>query len=194
MTITRYLTHIDQPTYQITRQMEKKIGTKTEMYISEFKNKIKDKMLNMELLGTDAGKELLQFIYDYNALVFEKEDFVKRVRVKNIVPIFDRCCAKRASGEQCTRRKKSNCEYCGTHLKGVPHGVILLEVESNPVQNIEVTAVDIRGIIYYIDGTCNVYQTEDILLNKINPKIVANYVKNVSSNGVETFSIPEFNV
>jgi hypothetical protein len=138
----------------------------------------------------EEASQLLQFIYDYDRLTFNKEDFQKRKRVKNFVPIFDRCSAKRASNEQCTRRKKEGCEYCGTHLKGTPHGIVDNQNESkNTTQKIEVYAQDIQGIIYYIDKTSNVYQAEDIINNKVNPKIIAKYVKNG-----ENYSIPEFNI
>ena len=107
-----------------------------------------------------------------------------------MVPLFDRCCAKRASCEQCTRRKKNGSEYCGTHVKGTPHGIVQSQEESkNTTQKIEVYAKDIQGIVYYIDSNNNVYQTEDIIKNKINPKIIAKYVRNG-----EHFSIPEFNI
>ena len=68
--------------------------------------------------------ELVQFIYDYPQLTFLPQDFQKRKRVKNIVPFFERCCALRANGEQCTRRRKDESIFCGTHIKGTPHGVI----------------------------------------------------------------------
>ena len=55
--------------------------------------------------------ESLKYIYDYERLTLNKDDFMKRKRVKNSVPFCDRCCAKRASGEQCTRRKKEEDEY-----------------------------------------------------------------------------------
>ena len=57
------------------------------------------------------------------------------------------------------------------------------------VQKIEVWAQDIQGIIYYIDKSGNVYQTEDIISNKQNPKIIAKYVKNG-----EIYSIPSFGI
>ena len=134
--------------------------------------------------------QLLQYIYDYERLSFCKEDFQKRKRVKNFVPIYDRCCAKRASDEQCTRRKKEGSEYCGTHLKGTPHGIVDMEAPpKNNTQKIELYAQDIQGIIYYIDNNNNVYQAEDIISNKVNPKIIAKYVKNG-----DIYSIPEFNI
>jgi hypothetical protein len=123
--------------------------------------------------------QLLQYIYDYDRLSFNKEDLQKRKRVKNYVPIFDRCCAKRASCEQCTRRKKEGSEYCGTHMKGTPHGIIDIQNENKVnTQKVEVWVQDIQGIVYYIDKFNNVYKTEDIVEGKQNPQIIAKYVKN----------------
>jgi hypothetical protein len=170
--------------------MERRLNKKVESYITQFKDNIKEKAIQMGILNNEEVNQLIHYIYDYDRLIFNKEDFMKRKRVKNFVPIFDRCCAKRATGEQCTRRKKDGCEYCGTHTKGTPHGIIdnNNEVKVN-TQKIEVWAQDIQGIIYYIDKFNNVYQAEDIVVNKINPKIIAKYVKNG-----EQYSIPEFNL
>jgi hypothetical protein len=170
--------------------MEKRLNKKLEGYITSFKDSILEKATQLGMSKNEEASQLLQYIYDYDRLTFNKEDFQKRKRVKNFVPIFDRCCAKRASNEQCTRRKKEGCEYCGTHLKGTPHGIVDNQNESkNTTQKIEVYAQDIQGIIYYIDKTSNVYQAEDIINNKVNPKIIAKYVKNG-----ENYSIPEFNI
>jgi len=170
--------------------MEKRLNKKIDTYISTFKDSIREKVTQMGLTNCEQMNQLLQYIYDYERLYFVKEDFQKRKRVKNFVPIFDRCCAKRASNEQCTRRKKDSSEYCGTHLKGTPHGIVDINTEpTNTTQKVEVFAQDIQGIIYYIDKNNNVYQVEDIVSNKINPKIIAKYVK-IGEN----YSIPEFNV
>jgi hypothetical protein len=170
--------------------MEKRLNKKAESYITSFKDGIREKVTQMGMTKDQQVNQLLQYIYDYDRLSFNKEDFQKRKRVKNFVPIFDRCCAKRASNEQCTRRKKEGCEYCGTHLKGTPHGIIDVQNEpKNNTQKIEVCAQDIQGIVYYIDKSGNVYQAEDIISNKVNPKIIAKYIKNG-----ENYSIPEFNI
>jgi hypothetical protein len=170
--------------------MERRLNKKVESYITTFKDSIREKTTQMGIAKNEQVNQLLQYIYDYDRLSFNKEDFQKRKRVKNFVPIFDRCCAKRASNEQCTRRKKDGCEYCGTHLKGTPHGIVDAQDEpKNTTQKIEVFAQDIQGIIYYIDKNSNVYQAEDIIINKINPKIIAKYVKEG-----ENYSIPEFNI
>ena len=170
--------------------MERRLNKKLESWISDFKDNIREKAEQIGISKNDQTNKLIQYIYDYDRLTFNKEDFQKRKRVKNVVPIFDRCCAKRASNEQCTRRKKDGIEYCGTHMKGTPHGIIDNQSENKPsVQKIEVWAQDIQGIVYYIDKTYNVYQAEDIIVNKLNPKIIAKY----SKNG-DVYSIPEFNI
>ena len=170
--------------------MEKRLTKKANEYIKSFKDNIKDKAEKMGLTKNEQINQLLQYIYDQEQLSFSKEDFQKRKRVKNVVPLFDRCCAKRASCEQCTRRKKNGSEYCGTHVKGTPHGTFESQDDNkNTTQKIEVFAKDIQGIVYYIDNFNNVYQAEDVIVNKINPKIIAKYVKNG-----EQYSIPEFNI
>jgi hypothetical protein len=170
--------------------MEKRLNKKLELWITGFKDNIREKANQIGISKNDQTNQLIQYIYDYDRLTFGKEDFQKRKRIKNVVPFFDRCCAKRASNEQCTRRKKDGIEYCGTHMKGTPHGIIDNQNESKPnTQKIEVWAQDIQGIIYYIDKSFNVYQAEDIVVNKLNPKIIAKYVKNG-----DIYSIPEFNI
>ena len=50
---------------------------------------------------------------------------IKHFDIKNKkVPSSEKCNAKRANGTQCTRRKKQDSCYCGTHIKGTPHGTI----------------------------------------------------------------------
>ena len=170
--------------------MERRINKKIEAYITAFKDDIRGKA---EVLGFPKDpniNSLVGFIYDYDRLVLTKEDFMKRKRVKNSVHLADRCCAKRASSEQCTRRRKEGYEYCGTHLKGTPHGIChSCDNEKPQGHKIEVWVQDIQGIVYYIDKNFNVYQTEDIYTNKVNPKIIAKYIKNG-----DHYSIPEFNI
>jgi len=168
--------------------MEKRINKKIEVYTTAFKEKILERSSQLGIKDEQLNS-LMQYIYDYERLSLNKDDFLKRKRVKNVVPYFDRCCAKRASGEQCTRRKKEGCEYCGTHMKGTPHGLVENEENKQTTQKIEVWAQEILGIVYYIDKFGNVYQAEDIVNNKTNPKVIAKYVKNG-----EVFSIPEFGI
>jgi hypothetical protein len=168
--------------------MEKRINKKVDVYMCAFKDNIREKI--NKIGENEEMNKLLQYIYDYEKLVFAKEDFAKRKRVKNVVPLFELCCAKRANSSQCTRRKRDGSDYCGTHMKGTPHGIIDKQDEKkDETQKVEVWAQDILGIIYYIDKDGNVYQVEDIVSNKVNPKVIAKYVKTQTG-----FSIPEFGI
>ena len=85
----------------------------------------------------------------------------------------------RANNEQCTRRRKDGKEFCGTHTKGTPHGIVLGASDANNIltKKVEVYAKEVMGIVYYIDHIKNVYDTEDIMNEVENPKIIANYEK-----------------
>jgi len=150
---------------------------------------------------------LIQYIYDYPRITFTKEDIEKRKRAKNVVPLCDRCIAKRAANVQCTRKKKQGQDYCGTHMKGTPHGLItdendedseldesvntVFEMMNGEQQvseikakkdkkdyvKVDVWAQDIQGIMNYIDKVGNVYNAEDVIRNKPNPGIIAKYSK-----------------
>ena len=169
--------------------MERRINKLFTEYISTFKDKLREKTAELNISSEDNAN-LLGYIYDYDRFTLTKEDFTKRKRVKNSISSSERCSAKRACSEQCTRRRKTDSEYCGTHMKGTPHGVVDFQEEhKQTTQKIEVWAQDIKGIIYYIDKAENVYQAEDIISNKMNPKIIAKY----SKTG-ENYSIPSFDI
>lgn len=156
--------------------MEKRIEEKISSYLNNLKNDIKNKLETDNNISYEIKSDLLKFIFDYNNLSLTKEDFAKRKRVKSNVPQYLRCMAKRASGEQCTRKKKDNFDYCGTHDKNRPHGIISdLLIDENKKQKKDVWIQEINGIIYYIDDNNNIYKTEDILSNKINPSIIGKY-------------------
>ena len=116
--------------------MERKISGKFDAYIIDLKDALSSKIRELGTAAsaaaasesngntntidngsgsgnTTAGttidqlcKQLTKFVYEYEKLKLTKEDFMKRKRVKNMVPIQQRCLAKRANGEQCTRKKK----------------------------------------------------------------------------------------
>jgi len=131
--------------------------------------------------------QIMNFIYESDKLKLSKDDFAKRKRVKNAVPVFDRCHAKRANGEQCTRRKKEGCLCCGTHTKGTPHG--MFDGLDEPITNVKVETwvQDIKGIMYHIDNQGNVYDPEDIVANQMNPHVIAKCMKH--DNGIYSIQI-----
>ena len=167
--------------------MEKRLNKKIETYITTFKDCVRTKITELAFEEKTKLNELLDYIYDYERLSLIKDDLIKRKRIKNSIPVNNRCNAKRANGEQCTRRRKNKCEFCGTHVKGTPHGFFQMDDNAdNSIQKLEVIAEDINGIVYYIDKFNNVYKTEDILEGKQNPAVIAKCVK---QNGLIT--IPE---
>lgn len=172
--------------------MEKRINTRIQQYVSKFKDDIRTKLVDLKFDNTKQVNDLLEHIYEYDRLILEKDDFVKRKRVQNAIPSSNRCNAKRANGVQCTRRRKVNCEFCGTHFKGTPHGMVgesTFDTASgdNTNHKLEVIATEIKGIVYYIDKYDNVYKTEDILQGIDNPAIIAKCVKHGTH-----YTIPEF--
>lgn len=195
--------------------MEKNINKKIETYNQEYKEYVKQSILNLnnsvlEELRLKNVKDdyihinfmsVVQSISDYPPITLDKTDFQKRKRIKNAVSSDERCCAKRANNEQCTRRKKQDTEFCGTHHKGAPYGVVdvnnvvdetnqsLVDQASsssrNEPKNKSVWVQDIKGIMYYIDEMKNVYATEDIMKNIVNPRIIANYSTSPHPNGTD---------
>lgn len=170
--------------------MEKRLNKKIETYVTSFKDGIRDKVNQLEFSENAKTNELIEFVYDYTRLSLIKDDLVKRKRIKNSIPQMNRCSAKRANNEQCTRRRKEGCEFCGTHAKGTPHGLAQsCDSSSESTHKLEVIAEEIGGIVYYVDAFNNVYNTEDIMEGKQNPRIIAKYEK---CNG--RFSIPELGI
>tara|TARA_Y100000780_G_scaffold232389_1_gene263395 strand:- start:961 stop:1476 length:516 start_codon:yes stop_codon:yes gene_type:complete len=171
--------------------MEKRISTKVQEHIDNLKDNI-FKIIKQEC---DKNTQIIikNHLDNFTELELTKEDFTKRKRVKNIVPFYDRCLARRANGQQCSRRRKDEATFCGTHIKGQPHGVVTSESQEQTIKTktISVKQQDIKGIIYYIDDNNNVYDPNDIINGKRNPNIIAKYEYDSCD---ERYSIPEFDI
>jgi hypothetical protein len=190
--------------------MEKQINRKVEQHFVEFKMNIKTFLEqnaaevrpkrqrgavkdepDCDRDGQSLTSEFMQYVFDYPHVVFNKEDFQKRKRVKNVVEQNELCVARRANGEQCTRRRHDAQQFCGTHCKGQPHGIAVHDdAQTKPLIKIEVWVQDIKGINYYIDSNNNVYKPDDIVSNKPNPAVIAQWVLNEAN----VYSIPAFNI
>ena len=150
--------------------MEKRLNTKLDNYVNAFKKEVVDKIRT----GL-SNEDLIEFVMEYRGITLEDKDFLKRKRSNNIVPVCDKCIAKRMNGTQCTRRKQGGTEYCGTHIKGTPHGIMEQSPTSTGLKQVEIFQQEINGIIYYIDTESRVYSMEDVMSNKSNPKVIASY-------------------
>jgi hypothetical protein len=155
--------------------MESRINKTIVTYVRTFKSDIGDKVKIMDL-GDEKSNELMRFIFDYQKLTLKSNDFNKRKRLKNSIPVINRCSACKANGDQCTRRRREETEFCGTHSKGVPHGLIVDNTSvENQKQSVDIFGEDINGIIYYMDKYFNVYKMEDIISQSENPTVIGNY-------------------
>jgi hypothetical protein len=174
----------------IQTNMDKRVNAIIEKYFAKFKDDIRDYMntqihdekIHQGLRPCDIN-QIIQFVYDYNRLVITPEEISpRRKRVSNVIPGMNRCSAKRASGEQCTRRRAKGCDFCGTHQNSTPNGQMTTEEENEQLmklsnQQIEISAEDVDGIIYHVDTFNNVYNTEDILKGSDNPRIIGTFKK-----------------
>ena len=157
--------------------MNQKIST----HITELKSNITQWLETNHLTVTDEeGKsrmnDLLRNISDFPSLELTKDDFKRRVRTKTIIPSYERCCALRLNGEQCTRKNKINERFCGTHLKGLPYGKIQ-DYPQLAQDKIEIHMEEICGIHQYIDTKGNIYSSEDILNSIPNPRVISHWKK-----------------
>ncbi len=121
--------------------------------------------------GELSATDLVGFIQELDAPKLVKLDFAKQARVKTQIAPELRCVAMRADNDQCTRRKKAGSEYCGTHTKGVPHGVL----GASKMRKTDVWAENVDGIIYYLDETGAVYKTEEVMNKKVNPLVIGHW-------------------
>ena len=158
--------------------MDVKLNKKVDAYLREYKMNIAKKINTLSLNNNETVKELMDYIYNYENLVISNDDVTRKKRIKNTVPQYERCIAKRSTGEQCTRRRKDDHMFCGTHIKGTPHGVISDDHQcQETVKKVNVWIQEISGISYYIDDNFNVYNMEDIIQNKVNPRVVYKWRK-----------------
>lgn len=157
--------------------MNRRINKNFEHHFERFKNDIAQKATE----GADIAR-LLNIIQNYPVPVITPKDYEKRQRTKNVVPLYERCKAKRANGDQCTRRKRKGEDLCGTHIKGAPHGIMDTPSDENMIEKIDVWIQEINGINYYIDGNGNVYDPQDVYQNKSNPRHIHKYQKDMEGN------------
>ena len=204
--------------------MERRVNKRIGEYFSGFKQNIRSEIIkiiekNKEGLADTSSdiayncdkdlRSLLQYVCDYEKCELTATDFEKRKRSKNNVPIHEQCIAKKADESQCTRRKRDGSNFCGTHIKGTPHGYIKENIDEtsivssnvnielpcniipvNKTKKIEIWLEDINGIMHYVDNNFNVYDNEDIKRGVTNPKVIYKYEKDYV-NGKEIYMIKD---
>lgn len=180
--------------------MEKRVNDAIAHWTSEWKQNARAKYDALGLPLSPSANEWFQYLYNYPPLALARDDIVPRKRGKSTVPLHARCCAMRASNEQCTRRRKNGEPFCGTHLKGTPYGISSGCVDSSGAAMsststavpTKIVAQEIQGILQYIDPHGNVYSMEDVLANRQPPRKVGLY-RMTSDEGyvlTEYFDVP----
>ena len=129
--------------------MERRVNKKIENYITELKGNLKAFIESKEGIPEGVYNELVNYIDTYERLELKKEDIEKRRRVKNKISDSERCLALKADMSQCTRRRLDDCEYCGTHKKNRPNGVIQ---DKKEVKKVVLKSVIENGIVYYVNS------------------------------------------
>lgn len=170
-------------------------------YFSQLKEDIQKKVVELEFKQEkEKIQELLEFIYEYpsysNSSISSEHIPTSnpqpaKKRVKPPVTPENRCRAKLSNGGQCSRQRLKEGQLCGSHNKVQPYGIVticpILNKSSKDQDAVshEVFAVEIQGLVYYVDHHGNVFRTEDVLNDALNPTIIAQYIKTPSG-----YSIP----
>lgn len=143
--------------------MESRIKNKIDNYNTTFKNNIKEKMIELDMLNSEKEKQFLQYVFEYERLQLINDDFSKRKRLKNVVPGDDRCLANKACNEQCTRKRKDGFDFCGTHIKGTPNGIVYKCENIDSKKKVVLKLVTNRGILNYVDDSGKKYEMEEVM-------------------------------
>lgn len=159
--------------------MNKRLNKKIQEYIYTFKNDILTIILqdrSNEINSQETIDKLCELVKTYEDLSITDSD-LKKKRSRNTIPACERCNALRASGDQCTRRKKNNSMFCGTHSKGTPNGIYNnIGKESECCEKREIEIVDYKGIPYYSDKQNRIYSHHDILQKTSSPNIIGEFL------------------
>tara|TARA_B110000114_G_scaffold79405_1_gene83988 strand:+ start:19 stop:543 length:525 start_codon:yes stop_codon:yes gene_type:complete len=164
--------------------MEKNIKGKVLDHETRFKDNLQswiktNKAMISDEFGKDCTNDFVQYLNDFPGLEFSIQDFQKRKRIKNNVPDYNRCIAMKCNGERCSRKQKDKIsQFCGTHVKGSPHGTITDDEKIVKKTQVNIWLQEINGITRYIDDHSNIYATSDIRNSVIPPKIISKYGKN----------------
>jgi len=169
-------------------------------HFTEFKANLQKKILDLDFQhpqDKQKAQELLEYIHEYPSCPqtenVNENPTPKPKSKKNKTPLElkNRCVAKLSNGGQCSRQSLKDGTLCGSHVSIQPYGMISTSEikDGKEIVSHEVFAVEIQGLVYYIDHLGNVFRTEDILLNAVNPAIIAKYVKTDSGYTIPSLGL-----
>ena len=180
-------------------------------YFTEFKTNLQKKILALDFQhpqDKQKAQELLEYIHEYPSCPptppqqtqnqspqqtpnTNPKTTTKPKKTKTTLELKNRCVAKLSNGGQCSRQSLKDGTLCGSHVSIQPYGMISTSEikDGKEIVSHEVFAVEIQGLVYYIDHLGNVFRTEDILLNAVNPAIIAKYVKTDSGYTIPSLGL-----
>lgn len=168
--------------------MRKHLKNKLDKYMNAFKRDVIEWVVKNQGSDNDNSNHIVMNdmnMTNFTQFVNNYESFNDvTVPVKKTQTGVGICNARRADGEQCTRRiqckngtNTQGLKFCGTHSKGVPYGEIENQVVQPVFRRSYVYVENINGIGYYVDDKDNIYKSEDVYRNTNDPQIIATRIK-----------------
>lgn len=148
-----------------------KYFTEIDTFVDNFKKDVKKNFMD------SSENEFNSFVDNYDSF---KNHSILKVKSKSspIIPPNQRCIARKSTTDQCTRRKNKISCFCGIHSKVQPFGFCKDSLDNDCIMRIIVLYTqDINGIIYHLDEFLNIYNTEDVINNKQNPRIIGRAIR-----------------
>lgn len=130
---------------------------------------------NYDSFDIDEFKTSWKNLQQY--LIQQKVGIDTTQKKSRMIPMEERCMAKRANGGRCTRRRKTE-HFCGTHSKMNDESMIDDTKEVGELRDMIITNIDIRGITYFTDQDKYLYMPSDILKSAPQPRIIGRYAIN----------------
>ena len=93
--------------------MENKLNLKANLFFTKFKDDIREKMIALKFSENTKANDLLEYVYEYERLMFNKDDLSKRKRVKNSIPTQNRCNAKRRMANNARGNERTAASFAG---------------------------------------------------------------------------------
>jgi hypothetical protein len=161
--------------YQKQNKTKKKMDAKILEIVATFKTNIREQAKNLGLFDEEDGFNekmtlLLTYIEEYNPL---HEKHKRRKRSASTIDPNIQCMAILENNQQCPRKKATNKDFCTTHKRGAPFGIVQ---GNNGHQNRVLVLENLEGIEYYIDENNRIYSMEAILNHKPDPPVIGTKV------------------
>ena len=185
--LTYKVSHIGRSKIEMMQKTHQHINYENTKFFRDFKDDLYKKAETLGIQNNKETTELLQYMYDYPCIEFSLDDFTKSHRSKNHILNENRCCANKSNNLQCTRKRKTDkTMFCGTHIKGTPHGVVshehITEADLIPSTVRPLQRLEINGIMCNVDNCGHVYVHEDVVRNVKKPRIFSKYCLDDNGN------------